>query len=318
VTLPPKTDELETKIARLQRAILRERGLRQEVEALLEEKTRNLYLTNQQLMEQQAARIQAEKLSALGRLSAGLAHEINNALNFIRGNLHHLNLYVKTYADLLEAYQKAVSGDPERARELQALEREKRLAYVKKDLPKVLSSMTVGTDRATAIVRDMDVFAKPEDAIAVEAIELKDPMELALVMASGRLKYKVTVTRDYGEPPRVRCHPGKVSQVFLNLLLNAADSIEEKGEIHLCFKVEGPRVIASIRDTGAGIPEASRDKVFEPFYTTKGPGKGTGLGLHMCRTIIKEHGGDIWFESEPGRGTTFFVALAIAGPEEVR
>ncbi|MGH7336032.1 MAG: diguanylate cyclase [Myxococcota bacterium] len=307
---PP--EEQDKRIARLERGIAREQKLREDTERLLEDKSRELYLAAERFKEQQAVLVHSEKLSALGRMSAGVAHEINNALNFMRGNLQHLPRYVTVYQELLSAYRAALS--PEALTRLTALEDQKRLPFIQRDLPKLLGAMSTGVERAAIIVRDLGIFSRADDH-GPEPTDLKQPMEVALTLAANRLKRNITVHKDYGDVPPVRCHGGQMSQVFLNILVNAGDAMEQ-GDIHITFRHAGERVSVAIQDNGPGITPENRRQLFEPFFTTKPPGQGTGLGLYMCLKIAREHGGDLQCQSEVGRGATFTLTLPVSGPPE--
>jgi len=309
---PP--EEQDKRIARLERGLVREHKLREDTERLLEDKSRELYLAAERLKEQQAALVHSEKLSALGRMSAGVAHEINNALNFMRGNVQHLPRYVTVYEELLSAYRAALAASPDALTRLTALEDQKRLPFIQRDLPKLLGAMSTGVERATTIVRDLGIFSRADDH-GPEPTDLKQPMEVALTLAANRLKRKITVHRDYGDVPPVPCHAGRMSQVFLNILVNAGDAMEQ-GDIHITFGRDGDRVTVAIQDNGPGITPENRRHLFEPFFTTKPPGQGTGLGLYMGLKIAKEHGGDLQCHSEVGRGTTFTLTLPVSGPPE--
>ena len=311
----------ERRIELRERALARERALREEAERLLEDRTRELYLANEQLIEQQAVLIQTEvlvqteKMSALGRMSAGVAHEVNNALNFMRGNSQILPKYIGVYQELLGAYQREAGAamTPEALERLRGLERATRVAFIAQDLPKLLNSIGIGLERATSIVRDLGAFSRSDDSTEMEEVDLRRPMEIGLTLAANRLKNKAEVVREYGETgPRARCHPGKISQVYLNLLLNAADAVLPGGHIRIELAPRDGRAVATIADDGPGIDPDHQRRLFEPFFTTKPAGEGTGLGLFMCKKIIEEHGGEIRCESEPGKGTTFRVSLPLA------
>lgn len=288
-------------VAALQRRVKRERLMRKEIEKMLEDKTRELFIALEAVQDQQLA---------LTRLSAGVAHEINNALNFVRGNGQHLERYIQVFEEVIDAYREAVAPDAEAATRLADLEAQRNVSFIRSDLPKLLQAIHTGVTRASDIVRDLGAFTRPEDG-EMELSSIERPIEMALTLSANALKRKVTVHKDYGAPPPVRCHVGQLCQVFLNLLLNAAHAMEEAGEIHIRSHFEEDRVLASFRDTGAGMSPENQRRVFDPFFTTKAPGEGTGLGLMVSRRIIEEHGGEIWCESTLGEGTTFHICLPI-------
>jgi two-component system NtrC family sensor kinase len=304
---PPGNAEpigLERKLERMARALDRERALRTELEQLLEDKTRELYLAAEREREQQRSLVASEKLSALGRMAAGVAHEINNALNIVRGNLPHLESYVEAYRALLAAHRSS-------APDIAALEDELRIEFIERDLPKLMAAMTIGVERATQIVHDMAVFSRGDEGMGFERVSIDEPLTVALTLAAARIGRGVTVHVDEPATPPIDCHSGRLSQVLLNLLINASDAIGDRGEIFVTRALEGDRVVVSVRDTGGGVPAELADRLFEPFFTTKPVGSGTGLGLFVSKQIVEEHGGSIGFRSSPS-GTTFVVSLPIA------
>jgi len=268
----------------------------------------------------------AQKLESVGRLAAGIAHEINTPIQFVGDNTHFLQGAFTALQGLLEKYRKvcrlAEGGQLSAGafRELRGAEEEADFEYLAKEIPKALSQTMEGVNRVATIVRAMKEFAHP-DLREKEAADLNKALQNTLTVARNEIKYVADVELDLGEIPPVVCNLSDMNQVFLNLLVNAAHAIGEvhkktgkKGLIRVRTRREGDSVAIAISDTGCGIPEDIRPKIFEPFFTTKEIGRGTGQGLTIARAIVVEkHGGTLTFQSEVGKGTTFLVRLPING-----
>jgi len=262
--------------------------LNETLEARVEERTRELRDT-------QALLVQSEKMRTLGQLVAGVAHELNNPIGFVHANLKLLEEYV----DKLVALQER-GDDATRVREA---------------IAKLLSRSREGTERVKQIVADLRTFSRMDQAELQEA-DLNEEIERTITLMEPRAKCGIEVERDFGELPRVRCHAGQLNQVFMNLLINACDALGDKGRIRVRTRALDPRrVRLEFEDDGPGIPPEMIDRVFEPFFTTKPVGQGTGLGLSLSHGIIERHGGRIWVESGPGRGSCFVIELPVGGIE---
>jgi len=260
---------------------------------------------------------QAQKLEAVGRLAAGIAHEINTPVQFIGDNSHFLQEAFAAYSELLRRYREAAR--PEALDALRAAEEELELDYLAGQVPKTFTRTEEGVKRIATIVRAMKDFAHP-DCRDMVAADLNRGVQATLEVARNEYKYVADVETDLGELPLVTCHAGDVNQVVLNVVVNAAHAIADavkgtprRGTIRVATRREGADVVVTISDTGGGIPEAIRDKVFEPFFTTKEVGRGTGQGLAIARAVVTRHRGSIGFESEPGQGTTFTIRIPIDG-----
>ncbi|WP_265266875.1 sensor histidine kinase [Spirulina subsalsa] len=277
------------------------------------------------LAEQQAANttqlLQSEKMSSLGRMLAGVAHEINNPVNFIYGNVTHATEYVDDLLRLLETYQREIPNPPESIEE-QAEEID--LDFLTDDLPKLLNSMRVGADRTRQIVLSLKNFSRLDEA-QPRPVNLKDCLESTLLILHNRLKQGVQVSCDYGEIPDIDGFSSSLYQVFMNLISNALDALPEPHptkpklsiKTELCQDRTG-WVAVRIADNGCGIPPEQQSKIFEAFYTTKPVGVGTGLGLAITRQLVMEkHGGEIQLNSEVGKGTEFIILLPIKHQDEV-
>ncbi len=261
---------------------------------------------------------QAQNLEAIGRLAAGIAHEINTPIQFIADSTQFLGESVEALFRIVDAYAAAVPPDAREA--LRALEEEADFAFLREQLPKSIERTLAGVDRVAAIVRGMKEFAHP-DGGQICATDLNRSIGVALEVARHEYKHLADVETELAQLPLIHCHPGEVNQVLLNLLVNAAHAIADwnkgsarRGTIRVSTRLEKDHVVISIADTGTGIPVEVRDKVFNPFFTTKEVGRGTGQGLAISRGIVKKHRGTLWFETEVGRGTTFYVRIPIIDP----
>ncbi len=271
----------------------------------------------------------AQKLESVGRLAAGVAHEINTPVQFVsdnvqfvRGALTDLQAVIGAFRDLQHALQTA--GDSAAAlSRISEVERAADLDYLLENMPPALDSALEGLGRIATIVRSMKEFAHPDQAQKTDA-DLNQAIRSTLVVARNEYKYIARVDAEYADLPPVPCYLGEINQVILNLLVNASHAIGDVvqgtgalGLIRVRTRRDGDAVEISIGDTGAGIPDGVRDKIFDPFFTTKAVGVGTGQGLAIAQSVVvKKHGGTLRFESECGKGTTFFIRLPIASPAE--
>jgi len=279
------------------------------------------------LKKAQTQLVQTEKMSSLGQLVAGIAHEINNPVNFIHGNIEHASNYVGDLLTLLIAYQTAF---PDATPEIQDLAEEIDIEFVQTDLPKLLRSMRVGTDRIREIVLSLRTFSRLDEA-EVKRVDLHAGIDSTLMILSNRLKATdkrpvIHIEKRYGDLPPIECYAGQMNQVFMNLLTNAIDAIDEhRGldpkthppQITIATELIGPTNIRiAITDNGPGIPPQVQRNLFDAFFTTKEVGKGTGLGLSISQQIVVDkHGGRITCQSQPDSGTTFTVEIPTQQPD---
>ncbi|QKQ76332.1 ATP-binding sensor histidine kinase [Nostoc sp. TCL240-02] len=295
---------------------------RKRAEAQLNQRTVELEQTLQELQHAQMQMIQSEKMSGLGQLVAGVAHEINNPVNFIFGNLSHANEYTKNILRLLELYQKHYpTPDSEIEEEIEAMD----LEFLLEDLPKLIYSLRVGAERIQKIVVSLRTFSRMDEA-EMKEVNIHEGIDSTLMILQHRLKAKsdspgIEIVKDYGELPLVECYAGQLNQVFMNLLSNAIDALEEVNTqnqllnptITICTAlVESKQVAITITDNGTGIPAHIKQKLFDPFFTTKVVGKGTGMGLSISYQIVAEkHKGTLQCISELGQGATFMIMIPI-------
>jgi hemerythrin-like metal-binding protein len=256
--------------------------------------------------------LQSEKMAAIGQLAAGVAHEINNPIGFVNSNLGTLHGYIEKLLVVIDAYEQFAT--PPAADAIQAAKADADLEFLREDVRALLKESQDGLARVKKIVQDLKEFSHVDEAEWQDA-NINEGLESTLNVVWAELKYKAEVIRQYGEIPAVHCIAAQVNQVFMNLLVNAAQAIDERGTITVRSGSEGDSAWVEIQDTGKGIPPDIVKRIFEPFFTTKPVGKGTGLGLSLSYDIIvKRHGGHFDVRSTPGEGTTFRVWLPVAGP----
>jgi two-component system, NtrC family, sensor kinase len=274
--------------------------------------TQQLQAALQELRSTQQQLIQTEKMSGLGQMVAGIAHEINNANNFIHANLFHAQEYFKVLNEALELCGNAC---PEAAEAIVRINEELELDYVREDFGKLLNSMREGSGRIRSIVMTLRSFSRLDHA-EFKAVDLNEGLESSFLMLQNKLKTTIKINKQYGSLSPVKCHAGQINQVFYNLIDNALDAIDstgQPGELTIrSWQSEPDWVTISVRDTGNGIPVEIQDKIFDPFFTTKPVGKGTGLGLSVCyQVIVQAHGGRIRCVSQVGEGTELIVELPL-------
>lgn len=311
---------------RIQKSLNEQEDLAKQATAQAKE----LEIVLQNLQSTQSQLIQTEKMSSLGQLVAGVAHEINNPVNFIYGNLSHVSTYSEYLLELVDRYQTwAEKQDLPNDPEIQEFIEDIDLGFLQEDFPKVLNSMKLGAERIRQIVLTLRNFSRLDEA-ETKPIDIHEGINSTLLLLQHRIKsksdhQKIQIAKDYGEIPLIECYAGQLNQVFMNLLSNAIDILDELEQngyfstnqthptITISTRKTHPNFVQiSIRDNGCGIPETVKAKIFDPFFTTKPVGKGTGLGLSISYQIITEkHQGKIYCLSEVGKGTEFLVEIPI-------
>jgi signal transduction histidine kinase len=302
---------------------------RKQVEAALllseqrsREKAEQLNQTLSQLKSAQSQLIQSEKMSTIGQMVAGVAHEINNPISFIYGNINPAARYAHDLVEILQLYQQYY---PEPFPEIADKLAESDADFIAEDFPKILASMEEGANRIKQIVLSLRNFSRLDEK-ARKLVDIHQGIESTLVILQHRLKEQpkhgeISIIKEYGKLPKIQCYPAQLNQVFMNLLSNAIDALEDSAansgkaiQIRITTEVNGEnQVCVRIADNGSGISREVQSKIFDPFFTTKPVGSGTGLGLSISYQIVKEsHGGELRCHSELGQGTEFAIELPIS------
>ena len=296
----------------------------------IQEKAQALQQTLQELQSTQLQLIQAEKMSSLGQLVAGIAHELNNPVSFIYGNIRYFEDYSEDLLGIIEAIQ----NDPDTSDQQRSLLDELDLDFIKSDLPKLLSSMKTGTDRIRSLALSLRNFSRVDES-EMKGADLHEGIESTLLILQHRLTPSLTgieiaIERRYGNIPEIECYPSQMNQVFMNLLVNAIDAVHSRFEnrswtsqltrfdpadrpqITIETTVVDHQVVIAITDNGTGIPDQARSRIFDPFFTTKPIGQGTGLGLSIAyQIVVEQHNGQITCQSERDRGTRFEIRIPL-------
>lgn len=260
----------------------------------------------------QAQLLQQDKMASVGQLAAGVAHEINNPMGFITSNLGSLGKYVEKLTAYLDADERVLAGCDPAIRQVAAQERLKyKIDHILRDMPELITESSDGAQRVRQIIQNLKNFSRIESAEFTHA-DINEGLDSTLLIAWNELKYKAAVTREYGQLPKILCNMGQLNQVFLNILINAAQAIESQGEIRIATRAENESVIIAISDSGSGIAPENIKRIFDPFFTTKEVGKGVGLGLAISYDIVvNKHGGSIEVVSKIGKGSTFTITLPV-------
>jgi signal transduction histidine kinase len=296
------------------------RKLNEELEAKVAERTTQLLelrVLNIKLDQAQSQLMQSEKLASIGVLAAGVAHEINNPIGYVNSNLGTLEKYLADIFVAIDKYEAAgsqLNADSPLMEELRKFKTEVDLNYIREDSKTLIAESHQGLERVKKIILDLKDFAHSESEDNWMEEDIHHGLDSTLNVIWNELKYKCDVVKEYAVLPPVECLLPQLNQVFMNLLINAAQAIETRGTITIRTGTLGEQVWIEIADTGKGISPENLNRIFEPFYTTKQVGMGTGLGLSVSFSIIQKHNGKIEVESTPGKGSVFRVILPIKQP----
>ncbi|HLU66619.1 MAG TPA: ATP-binding protein [Kofleriaceae bacterium] len=299
----------EVRVQRRLKVLLdRERRAKVDLEGMVEERTRELRQAQAQLVLQ-------EKMSSLGRLVAGIAHELNNPINFIYGNVDFLRQYMDDLLELVAAIDRAPDLPPAVRAEIDRIKQRIEYDYLVEDSRKLLKSIRTGAERTAGIVRDLKNFSRT-DGGDMQETDVIAGIETTLNLIAPLHRGRIAIERDYQpDLPLLVCNAGHVNQVFMNILTNAAQAIEGQGTIRIRVATSeldgGPALRVEVSDSGGGIPPEALERIVDPFYTTKPVGEGTGLGLWISDSIVRAHGGTLTCTSELGVGSTFAVVLPL-------
>lgn len=284
------------------------------LEKQVQERTVELKNAYKELQSTQAMMVHSEKMKSLGELVAGIMHEINNPINFIYGNMTHLSNYSNDLIEIITTYEKHDNDlKEENLNEVKELKETIDYEFLKTDLPDLIKSCKEGADRAKNIIQDLKSFSRMEE-IAITDISIPHEIDTVLNILHNKIKNKAVIHKEYMENiPKIEAFGGQLNQVFMNILDNAVGALETNGDIWIRINKDKPEknLIIEIEDNGIGMDEETQRKVFNPFFTTKPVGKGTGLGMSISYKIIKNHQGDIKVESQKGKGSRFTIRLPI-------
>lgn len=316
-------------------AYFREREARKLAEKALDEKTREIYnsmklvesqyetLSAQKIALEEAQKklVQSEKMSSLGQLSAGIAHEINNPICFVLMNVNVLHEYAEVLVSLIDLYDtQRQSLSVKAIQQIESFEASQDVPYIKSEIHKIHAESLEGLGRVKEIVNSLKSFSRPDDGEYIPC-DINACLKSTLKVIWNELKYKARVIESYTNIPPVMAIPNQLSQVFMNLIVNAGHAVSDlqgrEGIIKISTSVENGHVVISITDNGVGISDKVQGKIFDPFFTTKPIDQGTGLGLSISYGIIEKHHGALLCDSTEGEGTTFSVTLPVADTAEV-
>jgi two-component system, NtrC family, sensor kinase len=302
------------RITREQNLVLEERVLERTLD--LEKANRHLKETLTTLKEAQVQLVNAEKMASLGQLTAGIAHEINNPINFVSSNIRPLRRDIEDILTIIQYYEDRTGNwSPEQLREMEAIKKQLDFDYLKEELQILINGIEEGANRTAEIVKGLRIFSRVDESDLKKA-DINQGIDSTLILLNSSMGGKIQVLRDFAEDAIIECYPGKLNQVFMNLLTNAIQAIQagqprDGGLLHISTRLMEDRLEIRIRDNGPGMTDEVRERIFEPFFTTKLVGQGTGLGLSIVHAIIESHNGTIRVESVPEKGTEFIILLPV-------
>lgn len=280
----------------------------------LELKVNELRDANGELRNAQGVLVQSAKMVSLGQLVAGVAHELNNPIGFIYSNMHHLSEYTNRIRELVKAYRAKREQMPEQVRaEWDALEKKLEIDFILQDMEDLTRSCVEGATRTKEIVLGLRTFSRMDES-TFRIVDIHEGIRSTVKLLVSEMKDRISLHEEFGELPQIECNLSQMNQVFMNLLSNATQAIEGKGEIWIRTRKDGDAIVVEIEDSGSGIPQDTLEKIFDPFFTTKKVGQGTGLGLSIAYGLVQKHHGSIAVTSQLGQGTRFTLRLPIRQP----
>jgi signal transduction histidine kinase/ligand-binding sensor domain-containing protein len=277
----------------------------------LQHQKEELQVTLENLKTTQSQLVQSEKMASIGQLVAGIAHEINNPITFISAGVDSLNTNLEEVRQVLDIYHKiTLDNVEEKLIEIEKQKEEIEYNEAINEINILIDSVRTGSERTAEIVKGLRTFSRLDEDV-LKFADINEGLDSTLILLRSKYKERIEIEKQYRDIPEIECFPGQLNQVFMNLLLNAIDAIEDKGTITIGTSKADGSIQVSIKDTGRGIPEDIQSKIFDPFFTTKDVGKGTGLGLSICHSIIEKHKGKIEVQSETGKGSEFMILLPV-------
>ena len=302
---------LDLKVQERTAEVIKQKHEIEEINKELQRQKEELQKTLENLKQAQSQLVQSEKMASLGQLVAGIAHEINNPVNFISAGVDSLSTNLEEIRQVLDIYHKVTSANvKEKLKEIEVLKVKVEYKEAIREINKLIESIKNGTNRTTEIVRGLRTFSRLDEEV-LKMTDLHEGLDSTLILLHNKYKNRIEIVKNYGDIPQIECYPGQLNQVFMNILSNAVEAITKKGVITISTLISNSYIQVSIKDTGQGIPKKIRDKIFDPFFTTKGVGKGTGLGLSISQSIIEKHKGSIDIKSEAGKGSEFVIMLPV-------
>ncbi|MEM9933558.1 MAG: two-component regulator propeller domain-containing protein [Bacteroidota bacterium] len=282
----------------------------------LSQKTHALEKALVTLKSAQTKLVESEKMASLGQLTAGVAHEINNPITFVIGNVGPLKRDITDVLEVLQQYDKTIQSHKLQSyfQQVEETKEELDFSYILEEISALLQGIEEGANRTSTIVKGLRNFSRLDEE-EIKNASVHEGLDSTLLILNSQLKNRIEVIKDYGDIPEILCFPGKLNQVYMNIMSNAMQAIDEEGRVYLKTWSKEGSVFISIKDTGVGMTEEVKQRIFEPFFTTKDVGEGTGLGLSISFGIIEQHQGNIIVNSEIGNGTEFLISLPITGPK---
>jgi signal transduction histidine kinase len=283
----------------------------EEKNVVLEDQKEELHSMLESLKLTQSQLVQSEKMASLGQLVAGIAHEINNPVTFISAGVDSLGTNLEEIRQVLEIYHRITPENTnEKLNEIENLKQQIDYKQAIREINKLIESIKNGTERTTQIVNGLRTFSRLDEDV-LKVADIHEGLDSTLILLRNKYKNRIEIEKDYGDIPQLVCYPGQLNQVFMNILSNAIDAIENRGKITISTSNSEGFIQILITDSGAGIPEEIKAKIFDPFYTTKEVGEGTGLGLSISHGIVQKHKGTITVNSSAGSGTEFRIMLPL-------